>query len=214
MLNHLLRLLCLSLAFTAAPATAAVLYSGVQNIPIPTTFSGVTLTLNRADATDISGVDPSGSTAGSAWDLNFFLGGAGLVNGPNAQPVRESTSNISFVHNLTPGTEVNGGSTVSTAFGGSGFPNQHIGAGPNQFTNAVSGYFGIVLDPGASPLYGWVKVTLDNSGTPGIIESWAFETTPNTPLQVGVIPEPGTPLLLLAAAGSALFRRRRGRQAP
>jgi hypothetical protein len=128
---------------------------------------------------------------------------------PNAQPVRDTTANLSFVHNLFPATTVDASSTYSTAYGGSGFPNQHIGDGANQFTNATSGYAGFVLDQGtASPLFGWMKITLDNSGNPGVIESWAFETTPNIAIQVAVVPEPTTALLLLAGMASALLRRR------
>ena len=209
-MNPSLRLICLLTTCAATSATAAVTYSGTQNIPIPSTFAGISITLDRSDAA-IYSIDTSATnTSGAGWDLNFFLGGAGIANSPNAQPVRDTTANLSFVHNLFPATTVDASSTYSSAYGGSGFPNQHIGGGANQFTNATSGYIGFVLDAGtASPLYGWMKVTLDNSGNTGVIESWAFEDTPNTAIQVALVPEPGSTLLILIASAATLLRRRR-----
>jgi len=210
-MKHFLRLLFLSPALAAAPLSAAVTFSGIQNVPIPTTFDGVSMTLNRTDASVFSTDTSSTNTDGSAWDINFFLGGTGIANSPAAQPVREDLTSLSFVHNLALNTSVDSGSTFSSGNGGSGFPNDHIGGGSNQFSNGVSGYLGFVLDAGtASPLYGWMKVSLVNDGTPGLIESWAFETIPNTPILVGAtVPEPDVTLLLFAGAGVGLFRRRR-----
>lgn len=54
--------------------------------------------------------------------------------------------------------------------------------------------------------YGWVQVTswLDSMG---FINGWAYESEPNTPIVIGVIPEPSS--LLLAMCSVALFFRRR-----
>ena len=217
-MTQLTRLIGILSLIAASSSTAAVLYSGVQNIPIPTTFAGVSLTLDRSDAAVFSQDTTATNTDGSSWDLNFFLGGAGLANSPSAQPVRDNAGdNLSFVHNLVPGTSVDSGSTFSSGFGGSGFPNQHIGSGTeaantaaNQFTSATTAFFGFVLDPGtAAPLYGWAKVILNNDGNPGVIESWAFESTPNTPILVNLVPEPSGVLLIAAGFAGLVLRRRR-----
>ena len=209
-MKRILSLFSVASLIAVSSASAAITYSGVQNIPIPSTFAGVTITLDRASANIYTTDTSVTNTSGSGWDLNFFLGGAGIANAPNAQPVRDSAANLSFVHNLAETTPVDGSSVVSTLFGGSGFPSQHIGAGANQFTNATSGYLGFVLDANSSgPLYGWMKVTLDNTGSAGVIESWAFEMTPNTPINVGMVPEPGVTVLLIAWIALAAVRRRR-----
>jgi hypothetical protein len=209
-MKSILNLFGLASLIAVSSASAAITYSGIQNIPIPSTFAGVSITLGRVSANVYTTDTSATNTSGSSWDLNFFLGGAGIANAPTSQPVRESSANLSFVHNLPETTPVNGTSVVSTLFGGSGFPNQHIGAGTNQFTNATSGYLGFVLDADSSgPLFGWMKVTLDNSGAQGVIESWAFETAPNTPIAVGAVPEPGVTIFLLAGMTVAAVRRRR-----
>jgi len=207
-------------AFAVGSVSAAIVYSGAdQNIPIPTSFAGVSITIDRTDASLTAAPDTSaGNTAGSLWDLNFFLGGAGIANTAKAQPVRnDGGDNLSFINNLVPTSISVDGTSIASGFGGSGFPNEHIGSGTeaantaaNMFTNSTAGYFGFVLDAEtASPLYGWMKVTLDNTGSTGLINEWAFETTPSTPIVVGAIPEPSAFVLLFGVIGAALLRRQR-----
>lgn len=80
-----------------------------------------------------------------------------------------------------------------------------MGAAGDQFTSGVEGYIAFVLDPESTPQYGWIRVTLADDGTPGVIHDWAYS---DEPLAVGV-PEPGaTVLLALGACGLAARRRR------
>lgn len=63
-----------------------------------------------------------------------------------------------------------------------------------------------MLNPGAEQLYGWMRVTLTNDGTPGIIHDWALSSDAN--FTVGMIPEPS--VALLGGIGMlCLLRRRR-----
>ena len=128
----LVSILVLALA-SAAPA--ATLYSGLQDIAIPTDFNGVYLDLD-------AGTTFHGTTTGApaGWDINPFFGGAGIANSPSFQPVRTGTGNLDAIINLGEGPLVSSGQTYSSGFGGSGDDNQHIGPAAAQFQAAQDGY--------------------------------------------------------------------------
>jgi hypothetical protein len=81
-------------------------------------------------------------------------------------------------------------------------------------------YLGIAFDVGASTHYGWVHVTLGEvDPTFGfknpITASWAYESTPDTPIVAGVIPEPSTGILTIVGSLGLLLvarSRRHGKQ--
>ncbi len=118
----------------SSPARAATIYSNLQDLAIPTNFTGVYLDLDM------------GATASSAftgWDINPFFGGAGLGNSAAFQPVRVGTSNLDAVLNLASGTLVSGSLTYSSGFGGSGNSgHEHLGSNSNQFQPDLEGYLG------------------------------------------------------------------------
>lgn len=167
---------------------------------------------------------PSGN-----WHINLFFGGAGIAHNTTLQPYRaDSGNNLSAVDNLLPSTLLDGnpvspepstgaaapltvasfGGSGSGLGGGSGVSNSdnHMGIGADQFDSGSFGYIGFVLDPGtASEQFGWMRVTLNNNGTPGIIHDWAYSPEPIT---VGAVPEPSA-FGLLALSSIALLRRRR-----
>lgn len=71
----------------------------------------------------------------------------------------------------------------------------------------ATGYFGVRLEIGGNDHYGWVY--LDNSWAGlggGDIYGWAYETTPNTSILAGAIPEP-TSLLLLGVGSLVVLTR-------
>jgi hypothetical protein len=79
-------------------------------------------------------------------------------------------------------------------------------------------YLGIAFDVGESTHYGWIHVTLgevdpDFGFKDPITASWAYESTPDTPIVAGVIPEPSTGILTMVGSLSILLiarsRRRR-----
>jgi hypothetical protein len=207
-------------------ASAAVVYSGVVGIPIATTFEGTYVDLETGDSGDeaagVGTADGSSYTVGSAptagWDVNFFFGGIFLAHSPNFQPFRDDTAdNRSYVHTVPVGTLIDAASAAANTlatpgFGGSGQSNgstvgeAHFGAGPSQFTSGVEAYIAFVLDPEGNPLYGWMRVTLQEDGSPGVIHDWAY--SPDSIL-VGTVPEPSGVLLLGAAGLLGVFRRRR-----
>jgi hypothetical protein len=79
-------------------------------------------------------------------------------------------------------------------------------------------YLGIAFDVGESTHYGWIHVILGEVDSwtgfkSPITASWAYESTPDTPIVAGVIPEPSTGILTMVGSLSILLiarsRRRR-----
>ena len=74
---------------------------------------------------------------------------------------------------------------------------------------AGSGYIGykVVLSDNTTA-YGWMRVTLQNDNTPGVIHEWAYEDS-GAPITVGAIPEPSLPLLASLGLVALTLRRKR-----
>lgn len=180
---------------------AAIVYSGLQNIAIATTFDGTYL--------DVDNCNTSTSTI-TGWDVNFFFGGYGIANSAAFQPVRATTSNMSAVLNLAAGTLVDGTSVFSTGEAGS---DSHMGSGANQFQSGIDGYIGFkfTTNSSAGPYYGWMRVSLTYNTAGAVIKDWAYD---NTGLGINAgsllaIPEPSRACLLLIGCLGIHFRRRR-----
>ncbi|MFT5108629.1 MAG: hypothetical protein ACI8XO_003715 [Verrucomicrobiales bacterium] len=190
------------LAALASSASAAIIYLPGQDIPIPTTFAGVSVNLETgATSTDLGGAVDA--------DMNFALGGEGISNDadetaltPSWQPVRSGTGAADPVENLTVGTVIGPSSVVGSDFGGS---TTHFAT----FTPGVQGYVGFsVVLADTTVAYGWALVMLQDDNTPGVIHSWAYEDTGATIL-VGAIPEPSHSLLAILGLATLALRRRR-----
>ena len=184
------------------PSEAAVVFFPGAEIPIPTTFAGVSVNLE-------TGATTNALAGGADMDANFFLGGEGISNdadenapAPTWQPVRTGTANTDDVDNLTFGTIVGPGSVYATDFGGSA---DHF----LPFVNGASGYIGFSLEiAGPATVYGWMRVTLQDDNTPGVIHEWAYQDD-GSPLAVGAIPEPSHALLTVLGLATLALRRRR-----
>lgn len=227
----------LATLLVAGASRGAITYSGVLDIPIPTSFDGVYLNLIPVENTEPSG--PSGApdpdpdrytvsfTEPADWDVNFFFGGIGIAHSPSFNPYRADASDkVSPVHNLGLNIEIDGGPATTpgspplppggsnpltlATFGGSG------DATGNPATNHLgSGAFQF-----QSGTEGYLAFVLTDSGTD--YNGWMRVTltdngTPGTihdwaydtaPIQVGTIPEPSATILLIAG-GMLLWRRRR-----
>ena len=190
------------IAVSASTAGAAVVVYLEQDIPIPTTYAGVSVNLETgASSTDLGGV--------SGGDMNFVFGGEGFSNdadqslsAPTWQPVRAGTGNTDVLVNLGINTTVGPSSVVSIGYGGS----------TNNFTNFTSGekgYIGFsVVLANNTVAYGWAEVTLQANDVPGVIHSWAYEDT-GQDIRVLEIPEPGLPVLTTLGLVLLALRRRR-----
>lgn len=167
-----------------------VIYSGIQDIPIPADFDGVYLDLDTGT---------SSTTEIAGWEVNAFFGGYAIANSAAFQPVRLTTAVDSAVLNLAPGTPVGAGGTYATAEAGS---EGHIGNAVGQFAGGSEGYLGFRFTPqgGGGPYYGWMRVVLTVDEPGGLIRDWAYDTTGGS-LEVAAVPEPGS----VAAATAMLL---------
>lgn len=189
------------------PAHAAIVYSGPQNIPIPTDIEGVYLNLDNASYSFV---------ATSDWDVNPFYGGSAFGYEGSFRPLLLGEGLVDDpilrflageVIDATPGP----GSQFAGGFGGSGWPTPHMGAGANQFANGSPGFIGFqfTTDSHAGPFYGWMQVVLTDASQPGLIIDWAYEDS-GAAITVGVVPETSPSILLgLALPAFVLSRRRR-----
>jgi len=76
------------------------------------------------------------------------------------------------------------------------------------FTGSESAYLGLQFQQDGQTYYGWVRLGAPFAGeNGGWLYDYAYETSPNTPIFAGDVPEPGTWALLLL--GSAVFAARR-----
>jgi hypothetical protein len=78
------------------------------------------------------------------------------------------------------------------------------------WTPPTTAYAGFVFDPGTGPLYGWLQLSY-NGGTALQVTEWAYDDT-GAAIEVAMIPEPGTALLVgLGLAALATGARRLAR---
>jgi hypothetical protein len=193
--------------FCAASANcpAALVYSGERNLPIPTTFAGVSLDLIN----DI-GFEGDPAPDWSDSQVNFFFGGDGVFSGPRFLPVRAGSQATDPIVSLSSGDLVGAASLVGPV--GNGASENHIGPGPGQFASGDEGYLGFRLDlTGAGDFVnGFMRVTLTNGSEPGTLHAWTYSDTPGETVTVGVIPEPAAAVLAgVSGLGLVLLRRRR-----
>jgi hypothetical protein len=187
-------------------ALSAVIYSGIQNIPISTGFDGVYVNVE-----DIRNSTNHGASSITGWDVNFFFGGSGLINESNFLPVRiNSSSPTSSILNLAYGSLIGELSPFATGVGSSGDAgNEHMGLGLDQFQPGTDGYIGFRLN---GSHYGWMRVgfTLDDPGA--VVYDWAYDDS-GAAIAAGAVPEPGRSTLMLLALTLAALRRRRSAKA-
>lgn len=165
------------------PASAATVYSNLQNIAIPADFDGVYLNLNPSSG---SYIVTTPNDAGTNWDMNAYFGydgGPVVATTPTLQPVRTAASDSAALANLAVGATVNVSSLYYDAtYGGTGFgiSDTHLGT---TFTAGAEGYIGFKLDLNnsspASPLwsYGWMRVTFTDSTGSAVIKDWAYDNS-------------------------------------
>ena len=204
-MKRLLTFLILAFALRHS-ADAVVIYSGLQNIAIPTDYNGIYINIDNAAT--------SGSTI-LGWDINPFFGGAGLANSAAFQPARLASGNLDPILRLNVGDVVGAGLNYSTGFGGSGDPVSYLGVAANQFQVGSEGYLGFrfTTDASGGPYYGWMRVVFTNNTPGGLIKDWAHEDT-GLQITISGVPEPSRVLLLGLGAAGFLQRRRREKRQP
>ena len=168
----------LTLLLTVGHGTADVIYSGLQNTTIPTTYAGVNI--------DVDGA--------GGWDLNPFLGGVYLSNSAAFQPGRSGTGGLDTVLNFSTGATISAsGLNFATGSGGS---LDHLGT---QFTAGQEGYLGFRLN-GSN--YGWMRVVFTNNAAGAKVLDWAYENTGGAAIQTGNVLQNGSVVTLNSAFGT------------
>ena len=188
-------------AVAAASSHAAIIYSGLKDFSISTSYDGVYLDV---DGGNLVGIDAAG------WDINPFFGGEGIANSPAFQPVRTSAALYAPVVSLAPGETVGATSVFGSGFNGSGDPVSHVGTGIGQFASGIEAYLGfkLITNESAGPYYGWMRVVFSNTGAAGLIRDWAYDNSGDS-ITISAVPEVSYATLPLICAGSLILRRRR-----
>jgi hypothetical protein len=190
-------------------ADAAVIYSGIQNINVPTTniFGGIYLDLTKPGSSFIPSTSGAGPAEGlntllPGWDVNFYKGTTSLKWWYNAGAYAVYNA-AHHVAALDPGVMVDGSSTLGTwqtmtpEFAGT---TAFMGI---EFANASD-----------QELYGWIRITGGGTtGIPATIVDWAYDDSGAGILTgAGTIPEPSSFALGCLAAGAfglAAWRKRK-----
>jgi hypothetical protein len=188
----------------AGPAQAVIVDSGPVNINIPANIDGVYLNL-------VTGA--SGATAPAGWDINPYSAGTALAPGFHLWGATTTTwlNSASLITNaagyiLAPGTSIGPGTNFFRPGGGTDLGGVVTLNAPNLFGVQFAN------EAGGTTHFAWVEVTFGSSVTSRAITRYAYESSPLTAIQAGVVPEPGTYALMLAglaAVGGLAARRRK-----
>jgi hypothetical protein len=193
--------------------------------------------LDKDGAEDIGFFYGGGPNQANTVDFAIAVRPLGTEGGTNyAAVVVDGTTTVDFgddVQNKDAAAKLSGGFTVGetlSAYNWGG--NNLIGFGakiqnwdatngsPSQgnFAGATEKYIGFRLHLSSTEelVYGWAKVsmvnTLTSPMTPGeiILHGFAYESTPNTAIATGAVPEPTSlAIFAMGGAGIAAWKRRR-----
>lgn len=177
--------------FTMSQAEAAVVYSGVANIPIFQGGGGLYLDFQTGDFAQ------GDRTTVPNWDFNPYTSGTRLyVNAASALVLAGSN-----VASLPSGTVVDATSNLSALnFVG----DTDIAAGTTGFIG-----FRFKSNDATTDYYGWAEYSVGAGVADGAIVRWAYEDS-GAGIAVGAVPEASSlGLLALGSVGLAQWRRRR-----
>ena len=201
----------------AAPASAAVVYSGVINfvcaVDIDGTYINVeTNTLSNEAASGVPG-----------WDVNPYStsGGMNFFNSTGGGQMRRPGVTTGTAGNLDPGTEVGPGGSYNTGTGnvyGTTAATGLAGGWTLGAQNIIG--FRFVASAGTTH-YGWMRFDMGLAGSAGTsmtrtLKDYSWETTPGASIFVTAgapdeVPEPTSMLYTLLTLSSGLLLRRRGK---
>ena len=174
----------LTLLFASGHVSADVIYSGLQDITIPTTYGGIYI--------DVDGGHAPGTATFTGWDFNPYLGGVYVANNSLFQPGRTAANDLGTLRNFAVDTTIGSGLILGTGMGGS---IDHLGT---QFTAGQEGYLGFKLNGSE---YGWMRVVFTNNTGGAVIKDWAYDSS-GAAIATGNVLQSGSTVTLNSALGS------------
>lgn len=198
-------------------AQATVVYSGPVNLAVPNTAAG--LYLNVLDGSSYSGPNtfPSLGGPGANYDFNAFGTSAWTFFSPGTSGQSAPTVPVTS-RGYVAGTTTGPASSLAlgTLIDGSSVFNTGSPSGSAVATGApvIVGFrfrneganLSVATDDTVH--YGWARLVL-TGGVPGTLIDYAYESTPLTGIQAGVVPEPAAWLLMGLGVAALLARQRR-----
>lgn len=201
----------------AGSAQALIVYSGPVNLAIPNTTAGLYVNVLNGSSFSGPGTFPVLGGPGANFDFNVFGSAAWTLFSPTSSgqsaptvPVTSrgyvSATTTGAASSLTLGTVIDGSSIFNT-----GSPSA------SALSTGAPVIFGFRFRNEGPDLasaaddtvhFGWARVQL-TAGTPGTLIDYAFESSPLTGIQAGVVPEPATWLLMGLGVAGLLARQRR-----
>lgn len=159
----------------------------------PVTISNV-LDLNSDGVADfILTSDISGAWLTAPSGNLLITGPGGLVPVSPGSLISSNGSSLDPVYQWSGGTATLGGQAV--------FDGEFFYSGNFSDTNA---FIGLQFQFDGATHYGWLEIYNYPNVASGQVLAWAYETSPNTPIAVGAVPEPSIlALLAVAVAGWA-----------
>lgn len=190
----------------AEQANAAIVWSGVVNLNIPSSTNGLYLNV-------VTGANnlPAPGTAGTTvpgWDINPWSSTGFSLFSPAGLPSSvNGASTAAYVRtSATGGNNLPGGTVIDG--------NSFYGTGTTTWSlNSSSNIFGFRFRNEANSQihYGWARVSLAGTlqGQPRSLVEYAYEDQPGVAIAAGAIPAPGSLALLGLGAAGLVSRRRK-----
>jgi hypothetical protein len=199
---------------TAAPASAAVVYSGLINFSCAADIDGAYLNAE----TGVLSNGPGGGVPG--WDVNPYStsGGMNFFNSSGGGQMRRPGVTTGTAGNLVPGTEVGSAGSFNTGTGNvySTTAATGLNGGWTLGAQNIIG-FRFVAAAGTTH-YGWMRFDMGLAGSAGTsmtrtMVDYSWESTPNTPIIASAgapdaVPEPSNLTMVTLVASGLLLRRR------
>lgn len=187
-------------------ADAAVVHVDIPDIVLHEGAGSVQLDLNSDGYADLDAEMLDGSVA---WFLRFI---AEAVNGSDEYS-NLVKGNANYIRSFEAG-DIIGAANANCVPGALVSPIAQSNT-LNFGNTTLPQYMGILIEDAlGNDHWGWVRMQYFRDGVSagvgyGVIYEYAYETTPNTDIVAGAVPEPASLGLLAAGAGAMAFSRRR-----